>query len=65
MNKERRKKVERLFFELEELIEQEQEAFDNLPESIQSSQKGETFEENICAMETARDELAPVIEDDQ
>ena len=47
MNKQRRKKVEGVFdqlqamiMELEEIRDEEQDAFDNLPEGIQESERG-------------------------
>lgn len=64
MNKQRRKKVESVFdqiqaliMELEEIRDQEQDAFDNLPEGIQESGKGEQMEEYISQMESAIDDL--------
>ena len=57
MNNERRKKIEKIREDLdglmalvEELAEEEQEAFDNLPESLQDTERGE-------AMQTAIDNL--------
>ena len=60
MNKERRKKIseiieklEDIVVELEELASEERDAYDNLPESIQYSERGE-------AMDAAADELGEV-----
>lgn len=57
MNKERRKKLGEIIDQLEYLREdldavasEEREAYDNLPESLQESDRG-------CAMEEAADEL--------
>lgn len=54
MNKQRRKaidavreKLEELLEELEAIKDEEQEAFDNLPESLQASERGEAMEEAI------------------
>lgn len=60
MNKQRRKKIseiieklEDIVVELEELASEERDAYDNLPESIQYSERGE-------AMDAAADELNEV-----
>ena len=67
MNKERRKRLERLIAqldiireEIEEvrdeifyIQEEEQESYDNMPESIQESDKGCTMQENIDELEEA------------
>lgn len=52
MNKQRRKRLqaiceqlENLFLDLEQIQEEEQEAYDNLPESIQDSERGEQMYE--------------------
>lgn len=62
MNKVRRKKLADILKQLEQLEDQlrevqgeEQNAFDNLPESIQNSGKGEKMEEAISAIESAID----------
>lgn len=50
MNKERRRRLSGICNMLEELISEEQEAFDNLPESLQCSEKGESMEQNMDAI---------------
>lgn len=69
MNAKRRKELERLIDEmdgliagLEELRDQEQEAFDNLPESLQCSEKGEKMEEVINYLDDAISGLEDTIE---
>lgn len=64
MNKARRRELERAIVLmdkareiLEEVLEQEQEAFDNMPESLQCSERGEQMEEYIATMEEAVDNL--------
>lgn len=59
MNKQRRKQIavaieliEQAQAILEEVKEDEQEAFDNLPESIQLSERGELMEEYIYTLES-------------
>ena len=67
MNKIRRQEIEKIINKLESVRETlqdiscevfdvqdaEQEAYDNLPESIQESCKGETMQENIDELENA------------
>ena len=64
MNKVRRKELARvvdLLDQARDLLEairdEEQEAFDNLPESIQYSERGETMENYIGTMEEMLDYL--------
>ncbi len=54
MNKQRRKELERIadllsecMSGLESVKEEEQEAYDNLPEGIQYSERGEAMQENV------------------
>lgn len=69
MNKYRRKELEKisLLVEasrslLEEILNEEQEAFDNLPESLQYSEKGERMEEIIGYLEDSLIDLESAIE---
>jgi len=64
MNKVRRKEIARaieLMDQAREILEavrdEEQEAFDNMPESIQCSERGETMEEYIYTIENALENL--------
>ena len=64
MNSNRRKrlralcsKLQDIIAELDLLIEEEQDAFDNMPESLQDSERGEQMQEYIDTMETAKDEI--------
>lgn len=68
MNKARRKwleetinKLEEQKTELESIGEEEQEAYDNMPESLQDSEKGQTMYENIDTLETAASDLDDII----
>ena len=38
---------------LEQVQEEEEEAFDNLPEGIQDSERGEVMEENVSVLDEA------------
>ena len=60
MNNERRKriaavieKLEEAKCELEEIRDEEQAAFDNMPESLQESERGGTMQEAIDNLESA------------
>jgi hypothetical protein len=71
MNKQRRKELAAILSKLEELEnlrseikerleavrDEEQEALDNLPESLQESERGEQMQEYIDAMENVTGEL--------
>lgn len=67
MNKDRRKALEELSSrlgeivgELESLRDEEQEYFDNMPESLQGGDRGSDAEQAIGSMETALDLLEEV-----
>ena len=68
MNKTRRKWLEKTIatledqkLELESICEEEQEAYDNMPESLQESEKGQTMYENIDTLESASSDLEDII----
>jgi len=42
---------------LDSCKDEEEEAFENLPEGLQSSDRGETMEQNVEYLQTAIDEL--------
>lgn len=69
MNRERRKalrqwnrKAEELKSELEGILWDEQDYYDNIPENLQFSERAEASEEAIGQMEDAIDDLGGVIE---
>ena len=69
MNKQRLKELykiktelERLQGELESLSEEEQDAFDNLPESIQNADRGSEMEQNIEYINEAAETLGQAID---
>ena len=74
MNKIRRKEIARAIELMEQareilesVMDEEQEAFDNLPESIQGSERGEAMEECIYTIEEAiealdTDELQEIVD---
>ena len=68
MNKARRKWLENIIGKLEEqkdelyqLYEEEQEAYDNMPESLQESERGQIASEFVDSLETEHDSLEDVI----
>ena len=69
MNKYRRGVLESAAERLEELIDglegicnDEQEAYDNLPESLQDSERGEQMSENIDDLEQVTSDLEDIID---
>jgi len=57
MNAERKKKVTSAIQLLTEARDEEQEAYDNLPEGLQSGDKGDTMQTWIDALTEAIDNL--------
>lgn len=64
MNNERRKRLTVLSQQLAELkddvqavLDEEEEAFNNLPESLQNSERGDTMQTAIAALDAAVDAL--------
>ena len=69
MNKNRRNAISDIYDKLidiqsnlECIRDEEQEAFDNLPESIQYSERGERMEEYISSLEEALDYVDYAVE---
>lgn len=69
MNKDRRKNLatiietlEAMKSSLEDVRDEEESAFDNLPESIQESERGETMQEIVDALYDACDSLEETID---
>ena len=68
MNKKRRKeldmlipRIEKIKGELESLMKEEQEYFENMPENLYGSERHEIAGNAICGMEYAIDELENAI----
>ena len=64
MNKARRKEIAKAIELIEEAYgildmvrDEEQEAFDNMPEGLQGSERGEQMEEYICILEEVLESL--------
>lgn len=47
---------------IEEVKEQEQEAYDNLPEGLQESDRGRDIDENAYTLEMALDEIETIVD---
>jgi uncharacterized coiled-coil DUF342 family protein len=69
MNKDRRKavdelrgQIETIKFGIEELQNQEQDYYDNMPEGIQCGEKGDKAQEAIDALESAVASMDEVVE---
>lgn len=69
MNKQRRKRLmevieslEEAQASIEEIKDEESEAYDNMPESLQYSEKGELMYQNVDELETASSDLETVID---
>lgn len=56
------KKLEELADEIEFLKDEEQEALDNLPESLQSSERGEAMESAVYNLDEAWESMQTIIE---
>lgn len=69
MNNARRKQLNALYSKMEELksqletiLEEEQESFDNMPESLQDSERGQLSQEAIDNLESAVSSFEEVME---
>lgn len=62
MNAERRKKIEEALSLVTECKDAEQEAYDNMPESFQEGERGETMQEHISNLEDAENALQEIID---
>ena len=69
MNKARRSKLDKAYRYLStaeeivtEVLEQEQDAFDNLPENLQDSQMACSMEDAISALEDVSDAISEAIQ---
>lgn len=57
MNAERRKKLSDVQLVLSSILEDEQNAFDNLPENMQEGEKAQAMEETLNYLQEAVDAL--------
>ena len=61
MNQQVRARLEEISEELQQLMFDEEEKYDNLPEGIQDSERGEMFQEAIESLSSAIDALNEII----
>lgn len=69
MNKARREKIQRIISDLADIKErissvreEEEEAFDNMPENLQDSLRGSTSQDAIDSLESAEESLDEALE---
>lgn len=69
MNKQRRQELNDIISELDDLkdrlnsvMEEEQEAYDNMPESLQDSERGEEMQFNVDMLDSIVTDIECVIE---
>lgn len=62
MNAVRRKMLETALEIVSECLSDEQNAFDNMPESFQEGERGDTMQENITNLEDAENALQEIME---
>ena len=57
MNRERRAELQRIINSLQSVIDAEQNAYDNMPEGIQESERGDAMEAGLDSFNEAKDLL--------
>ena len=57
MNNKRRTELQKVIDSLQNVLDDEQSAYDNMPESIQESERGETMETGLDSLNEAKDLL--------
>ncbi len=61
MNRDRRKKIQKAIDLLDDVLVDEQEAYDNMPENLQDSDKGDTMQTGIDNLQDGKDLLEEVL----
>ena len=62
MNKERRKRLKSIAGLIEEVMNDEQEARDNLPESLEDSERAEQMDTNCDEMQRLIDDIGELVD---
>lgn len=62
MNKNRRERIQAAYETLGEVRDEEEEAYNNLPVSLQESERGGAMQQNIADLEEATCYLEDIIE---
>lgn len=63
MNNKKRKRLQEALDIIEDVVYEEQESLDNLPDGIRESEKADKMEEYIQYMDSAKDELEQILLD--
>ncbi len=61
MNNKRRTELQRVTDSLQNIIDDEQDAYDNMPEGIQESERGEVMEAGLDSLNEAKDLLEEML----
>ena len=61
MNNIRRKELQKVIDSLDNVITDEQDAYDNMPEGIQESERGEVMETGLDSLNEAKDLLEEIV----
>lgn len=61
MNNARRKQIQQAIDLLDDVIIGEQDAYDNMPENLQDSDKGDTAQASIDELQDAKDILEKIV----
>ena len=61
MNNARRKELQKVIDSLDNVITYEQDAYDNMPEGIQESERGEAMETGLDSLNEAKDLLEEIV----
>ncbi|KKL70057.1 hypothetical protein LCGC14_2108750, partial [marine sediment metagenome] len=59
--RDRRKKIQKAIDLLDDVLVDEQEAYDNMPENLQDSDKGDTMQTGIDNLQDGKDLLEEVL----
>ena len=61
MNLKRRARLQEGIDILDEVIDEEQAAYDNMPENLQAAEKGQALEEGLDNLREAKDSLDGIV----
>jgi len=62
MNDQRRKRLRKILDLFDDVLAEEQDAFDNLPENLQLSERGEDTSEKLDVLEEIKRNLEEIVE---
>ncbi len=61
MNQERRNKIQKTIDLLDDVITDEQDAYDNMPENLQETTKGDAIQTALDELQDAKDILEEIV----